>query len=256
MLLFIVVITFIVIAGGLTWFFLANNRGGKEPVSALWAAAGFGFLGIIGAALTESLLIPNHLINNPSEPLGVLLLASLGVGVIEESFKSLPLALFIYKKSYFNSHSDGVIYFALAGLGFGIPENILYTLQFGAGTGLTRIILTPLFHAATTGMVGFFLAKSKVNHKSLVVPGMALVGAMLIHGLYDFGLMSRNLLLTVMSLMITAGITTLLFVFFMLSREEDKDEGLDAVSANNFCRICGSPNPSHTVYCINCGQHA
>lgn len=256
MLLFIVVIIFILIAGGLTWFFLSHHSE-KEPVTALWTAAGLGLVGVVGAALIEGLVIPNHVISNPgSQPLGVLLLAALGVGVIEESLKFGPLALFIYKKNYFNQYSDGVIYFAIAGLGFGIPENILYSLQFGAGTGLTRIILTPLFHAATTGMVGFFLAKSKVEHKSLALPALALVGAMVAHGLYDFGLMSGRTVLVVMSLMITAGMTTLLFVLFMLSNEKDKDKGLSALSSNNFCKMCGFPNAAHTAYCMHCGQHA
>jgi protease PrsW len=257
MILFIIVIVFIAIAGGMTWFFLANDHGEKEPVGALWAAAGLGLLGAVGAAVAESHIIPPHLINHPGgQPLGLLLLAALSVGLIEESFKFLPLALFIYKKSYFNEHSDGVIYFALAGLGFGIPENILYSLQFGAGVGLARIIMTPLFHAATTGMVGYFLAKSKIEHRSLMIPAAALFGAMLLHGLYDFGLMSGNALLVIMSLMITAGVTTMLFVFFMLARETDKDAQPNSAQYSNFCRFCGYPNAGHSPYCTYCGQHA
>ncbi len=257
MLLFIIVIAFILIAAALTWFLLAHDRGEKEPVSALWAAAGFGLLGIIVAALAEHWVIPLRLVNSSGgQALGPILVAMLGVGFIEELCKFLPLAIFIYPKRYFNEHTDGIIYFVIAGLAFGVPENILYALQFGSGVGLGRIILTPLFHATTTSMVGYFLAKSKVEHQSLTKPALALVGAILLHGLYDFGLSSGNTFLIVMSLMITAGMTAVLFLLFMRASELDKAQGLAASGNNNFCQACGFPNPGHTLYCMHCGQHA
>jgi protease PrsW len=252
----IIVIAFIVIAGALTWFLLSHDRGEKEPISALWIAAGFGFLGAVMAGAIENFVIPIHLIDGSGQALGLVLVATLGVGCIEEACKFLPLAFFIYRKPYFNEHTDGIIYFVIAGLAFGVPENILYSLQFGAGVGLARIILTPLFHAATTSMVGYFLAKSKVEHQSLVKPALALVGAMLLHGFYDFGLSSKNGLLVVMSLMITIGMSAVLFLLFMRANERDRAQGLSAVGHNSFCRTCGYPNPDHKLYCTRCGQHA
>lgn len=257
MLLFFIVIAFILIAAALTWFLLAHDRGEKEPVSALWAAAGFGILGIIVAAPVEHWLIPIKLVNGSGgQALGAILVAMMGVGLIEELSKFLPLALFIYPKRYFNEHTDGIIYFVIAGLAFGVPENILYAMQFGDTVGLARIVLTPLFHATTTSMVGYFLAKSKVEHKPLTKPALALVGAILLHGLYDFGLSSGNSLLVILSLMITAGMTATLFLLFMRAGELDRAQGLAAAENSNFCQACGSPNPGHTLYCTQCGQHA
>ena len=40
-------------------YFSRNDRGSKEPASALWAAAGFGALALLIAAGIEGLLIPN-----------------------------------------------------------------------------------------------------------------------------------------------------------------------------------------------------
>src|SRR5665213_3617815 len=150
MLTFALIILFISIAIGMIYFMLKNDKGEKEPVFALWIAAGFGLGAAILAAVIEHLLIP---VNNlkSGAPLGAMLLSFLAVGLIEESLKFIPLAIFLWPKSYFNEHTDGIIYFAIAGLGFGLPENILYTTQYGAKAGIGRLILTPFFHAAITG---------------------------------------------------------------------------------------------------------
>jgi RsiW-degrading membrane proteinase PrsW (M82 family) len=257
--LLIVIFVFLLLGGGLLWFFVSRDRGQKEPIGALWLAAGFGFGGAILAGFLEFLLIPNSVLTNPlSHSSLVLLIAALSVGAIEEACKFIPLAFFLYRKPYFNEHTDGIIYFALVGLGFGIPENILYSLQFGAKTGLIRIILTPFFHSATTALVGYFLIKSKLDHKNLAVPALAFVVSMLLHGLYDFGLFdgSRLPLFTVLSLMITVGVTASLFILYNRATEDDQIDGLSSVGHNSFCRSCGAPNPAHNLYCSHCGKRA
>src|SRR3954452_12470435 len=129
-LLYLVLLTFVALSAGLAWYLIANDRGEREPIYALWVAAGFGVAGAFAAGLLEGWLVKDA--SYLAGESGLKLLgAALTVGVIEEICKFLPLAVWIYKKRYFNEHTDGVIYFALAGLGFGLPENILYTLQFG-----------------------------------------------------------------------------------------------------------------------------
>jgi RsiW-degrading membrane proteinase PrsW (M82 family) len=256
MTIFLTVIIFIILAISLAWYFISHDRGEKKPIGALWVAAGFGFLGAIVAAFAEYLIIPAATLK-PGASLGIaMVLGALAVGIIEEACKFLPLALFLYPKRYFNEHTDGVIYFAIAGLGFGVPENILYTFSYGAKVGLVRIILTPFFHAATTAMVGYYLAKNKLSNKSKWATVVPLVAAMLLHGLYDLGLMSGNGLLVVLSLMITAGMTVCLFLFYMRAGERDQAAGLAAVGHNSFCRSCGFPNPKHNLYCAHCGKRA
>jgi RsiW-degrading membrane proteinase PrsW (M82 family) len=255
MLLLVLLLVFIAIAIGLAWFLIAHDHGAKEPVAALWAAAGFGLAGGVMAALLESWLIPsNNLLQGT--PYGTLLLTSLAVGVIEEGCKFVPLAVALYKRPYFNEHTDGVIYFALAGLGFGLPENILYTLQFGAKTGMVRVVMTPFFHAATTGLVGYFLIKQKLARRSPFKVVLPLAGIMILHGLYDFGLSSGSSAYTAGSLIITLGLGVGLFMAFLRANELDQDKGLSVVGNNAFCRSCGYPNPQHHLYCVHCGKNA
>jgi RsiW-degrading membrane proteinase PrsW (M82 family) len=185
-----------------------------------------------------------------------ILVAATTVGVIEELCKFLPLAVFLYRKRYFNEHTDGIIYFALAGLGFGLPENILYTLQYGTQAGIGRIILTPFFHAAITALVGYFLIKGKLARKSLLSCILALVAAMLLHALYDFGLVSGRATFSLMSVGVTLSLSGALFVLFVRATERDQDRGLSAVGHNAYCRSCGAPNPRRHLYCTRCGKNA
>lgn len=255
MLIYLLIILFISLAVGIVIFMLKSDRGEKKPILDLWLAVGFGFIAAIAAAFIEKALIPLN-DTKVGAPLGTMLISFLGVGVIEETLKFLPLAIFIYSKKYFNEHTDGIIYFALAGLGFGLPENILYTMQYGASAGLGRLILTPFFHAAITSMVGYFLIKSKLNKKNPLTIWPILLMAIVLHGLYDFGLSSNNNLFIFISVTITLALTANFFNLFFRAQDKDEDMGLAAVGHNSYCRSCGYVNPEHYIYCTHCGKRA
>lgn len=231
--LFVLLLVFVGMAVGLAWFLVAHDRGEREPVAALWLAASFGLAGGVLAAFLESRLIASNNLS-PGTPYGTLLLTSLAVGFIEEACKFVPLALVLYKRPYFNEHTDGVIYFALAGLGFGLPENILYTLQFGTKAGLARVLMTPFFHAATTGLVGYFLIKRKLSGLSPFGVWLPLGVIMVLHGLYDFGLSSGSTAYAIGSLLITLGLSIGLFMAFLRAGKLDRDRGLSIAGHNAF----------------------
>jgi RsiW-degrading membrane proteinase PrsW (M82 family) len=255
MLIYALIVLFILLATGLVVFLLKNDKGEKEPVNALWLAAGFGLIGAILAAIIEKELIPlSHI--KAGAPIATMLFSFLGVGIIEEGLKFLPLAIFIYPKKYFNEHTDGIIYFAIAGLGFGLPENILYTLQYGAKAGLGRLILTPFFHAAITGMVGYALAKSKLAKKHPLSIWPIFLLAIVLHAIYDFGLSSGTDLFAFISITITLALSVNFLRLFFKAKDLDEDDGLAAVGHNNYCRSCGFINSHHHVYCTHCGQRA
>lgn len=251
----LILLVFILIVVGLTWFLLSRDRGSREPVGALWAAGGFGFLGLVIAILLEGKLLNLDAATN-SKHLGFILLTFLGVGFIEEIAKFAPLAVFIYKKPYFNEHTDGIIYFALSGLSFGLFENIGYTLGFGAKVGISRILLVPFFHAATTGIAGYYLAKAKVERKSWTICLLPLLVMALLHGVYDFGLSTAVAGFVLLSLALTLLVSVSLFLYYMRANELDKAMGLSAVGHNKFCRACGKANVNHTLYCEFCGKPA
>ena len=246
---------FIGLAAGLVWFLLSHDRGQKEPIDALWMAVGFGIAGALAAGFLEGhwLSTDNLLAGMPH---WTIFKTSMGIAVIEESCKFIPLAIYIYKKGYFNEHTDGVIYFALAGLGFGLPENILYTLQYGAKTGLLRLFLTPLFHAAATAAIGYYLINRKLSKKSVFGIIFPLLTVILLHGFYDFGLASDTVILNTASIIITLCMSAGIFLLFMLATDKDQELGISAVGHNKYCRSCGWSNPHHNLYCTHCGKNA
>jgi RsiW-degrading membrane proteinase PrsW (M82 family) len=255
MTLFLLLLVFIGIAVSLAWFLIAHDHGSDEPVGSLWLAAGFGFGGAIAAGVIEGLVVsPKNM--QPLTPVTTMGLTVLVIGIVEEVCKFLPLGIWLWRKKYFNEHTDGVIYFALAGLGFGLPENILYTLQFGSQAGIGRVILTPFFHAAITALVGYYFARRKMAGKKpwgIIVP---LTGAILLHAFYDFGLSSGKALWSVLAVSVTLGLSTSLFVIFARATQADQELGLSVVGHNAFCRTCGSPNPHRYLYCTACGKNA
>lgn len=253
--LFIVIVIFLTLAAGFALYLLKWDQGEREPIGALWKAFGLGVVGILIAGGLEQFVLKG----DPSMThmsMGGLAIVCLAIGVIEELAKSVPLIFLLYHKRFFNEHTDGVIYFALAGLGFGLPENILYTLQKGTGTGIGRIILTPLFHSATTAIIGYAMARVKIDHfpKSYLVK--AIIAAIVLHGLYDFGIFSKNSWLGLLSVAVTVALTVNLFVLFMRAKHLDEQQGLSVVGNNSFCRTCGCQNSKRNLYCVKCGNRA
>jgi len=255
--LLIIIGLFIAAAFFFVHYLIVKDRGHKEPIGALWGAFGFGVLGMVAALIIEPLVVSKSIVDQTAGlPLSQVAVGALLIGLIEESCKFIPLAFFIYHKRYFDEHTDGVLYFAIAGLGFGLPENIFYSLGYGAGVGVTRLVMTVLFHSATTALAGYYLARHKLDRTPLWTVVAALVTAMLLHALYDFGLMSRLTGLVLLSLAITFGLSVNLFVLLRRSSKADVLAGLSSEGNNAFCRHCGAPNPKHMLYCARCGNRA
>lgn len=255
MLLFVLLLFFVGLAAGLAWFLIGHDHGEKEPIGMLWVAVFLGLLGGVAASYLEQLFVNGQDLL-PGSPAHSMFGAMLLVGIIEEACKFAPLAILIFNKRYFNEHTDGIIYFALAGLGFGLPENILYTVQYGAQTGMTRAVLTPLFHAGITGIIGYFLIKCKLEGKSVyrIIP--ILLAAMGLHGLYDFGLTVGSNIFAALSVLITLCVSVALFALYVRATELDQDRGLSSIGHNSYCRSCGQANPKHHLYCTKCGKNA
>lgn len=259
--MYFVILAFIAIAGSLVWYLLGHDHGRRLPVEALWLACGFGVLAMVISALAEGRLIPPSFLHYPQAfSLSEHVRYFLTIGFIEEAAKFLPLAVFIYGRSYFREHVDGVIYFAICGLAFGLGENILYTVSYGTQVGLMRLLLTPFLHAATTAILGFYLINRKLRgrHSGWWLP-TALLAVPLLHAGYDFGIASSQPYLLMTALAITLALTQGLFLYFIEANARDRLVWQPAlarqyVPAARYCTACGQASNHQDNFCEACGH--
>lgn len=130
--------------------------------------------------------------------MSIFLYAVIGVALVEEYFKYLVLTKYIYNKPDFNEPMDGIVYGVTASMGFAFIENLIYVFlyaepDFAFTTAIIRIFSAIPAHALMGVIMGYYVGKakfSKYNEKRLLLKG--LLGAIILHGLYDYFLMSQK----------------------------------------------------------------
>lgn len=123
----------------------------------------------------------------------------LGVGVVEEGTKALPVYLFCYRRGV---HASPLMYAfigAVSGLAFGVAEAVNYSFLYAHGLVYGRIglgaymiaqflqlISLPLLHACWSAVVGYFIGLANLHRgpaRSLIAFEIGIAATL--HGLYD-----------------------------------------------------------------------
>jgi protease PrsW len=168
---------------------------------------------------------------------GTLFAYIISAPVVEESAKGLALLiLFFWKRKEFDNVTDGIMYAAMAGLGFAMTENALYYgRQFDAGglsasltLFMSRGVLAPYLHPMFTAMTGAGLGWAAQNSRGWMRWAAPLFGfctAVALHGTWNtlaiIGDSSNGLgFLKYACVSIPAMFVVLMLVFFSL-----RDEG-------------------------------
>lgn len=171
----------------------------QEPKDLLWKLALRGALSCLPAALLEGMLIP---VMSRFAPEGSLLNSFLQtflvVGVAEEGCKYFMLRRATWDNPNFNYRFDGIVYAVFVSLGFAALENVVYVLQYGPAVILSRGIFSIPGHCTFGIFMGLFYANSKqadlynsgLGHRRN--QWLAFFVPVLLHGYYDFCLMSGN----------------------------------------------------------------
>ena len=134
-----------------------------------------------------------------SNIIGQLLGFILGVGILEEVCKGIPVYLFLLNRGELKEPLSPAFYGAMSGLGFAIAEGAHYSLIYassvlGGNLGLSshvvlttvRFISLPLIHAIWAGIVGYFIGLAAINparKNPIIFIGVAI--SAVLHGLYD-----------------------------------------------------------------------
>ena len=119
--------------------------------------------------------------------------------IAEEFTKPLALSLKTVKKEI-DELEDGLIYGAVAGLGFSATENLLYGMSFlskGIIIFLILIIMRSiggcLLHASATAWTGYGYGKTVMKHTSLIRVLPYFIIAIFVHGFYNLLVSFENI---------------------------------------------------------------
>lgn len=123
----------------------------------------------------------------------------LGVGVLEETCKALPVYFFLLRPGKINDPFTSAFYGAMSGLGFAIAEGVGYSYRYAislamgeSGFGFyvlvntIRFVSLPLYHAIWAGIVGYFLGLAAINparKSSIIFIGLTI--SAVLHGCYN-----------------------------------------------------------------------
>ncbi|RKD92692.1 PrsW family glutamic-type intramembrane protease [Mangrovibacterium diazotrophicum] len=166
----------------------------KEPWQLLLKALALGAISVIPVLFVERFLM--GFIDLFSGYLRAFWNAFVVAAFTEELFKFIFLYLLIWKSRDFNEKFDGIVYAVFISLGFAGVENVMYVLNYGHGVGITRALTAVPAHFLFGVSMGYFfgMARFYADRRPAMIR-MALLVPMLLHGIYDFILMSQQQLL-------------------------------------------------------------
>ena len=153
--------------------------------------------------------------------------------IVEETSKAFILFVFFFaKRDEFDGVIDGIVYAALAALGFAMTENILYygRAALGGGDSLTATLIirgffAPFSHPLFTSLTGIGLGLSRQSTNivvKIVTPIVGLLMAIFMHSMWNGSAVFGGgavFVLTYILVMIPAFLIMLVVITFALRRE-------------------------------------
>jgi RsiW-degrading membrane proteinase PrsW (M82 family) len=181
-----------------SWFIYWLDRYEKEPKLLLFATFFWGgFIAIIGAVIASIVMDVGISAVLNDAALANFASGSLTAPVTEEFWKGLAVLLvFLLFRKEFDSILDGIVYGAIAGLGFAATENVLYFISaFAEGGWGGMFTLSFLrvgifawghpFYTAFTG-IGFAVARTHKNiGVKIIAPLVGYICAVLGHSFHN-----------------------------------------------------------------------
>ena len=125
----------------------------------------------------------------------------LGIALIEEYVKYLPVKFLIIKRPDFDEPVDGMVYMMTAALGFAALENMLFIFPLfresafaGLEVAANRFLGANLLHALSSGIVGFFLARTWFHPHRHHFIALGIILAALLHTGFNYLILVRETL--------------------------------------------------------------
>lgn len=158
-----------------------------EPKSLVLKVAFVGALTSIPVLLTVFAI--NHFFDAPTEPvMRAAWSAFVEAAIPEEFFKLLAVLWVVYRHPAFDEPFDGVVYGAVASLGFATLENALYVSEGGYGVAIARALTAVPMHAFCGVIMGYSIGYARFSRGASGIASWvgALFWPILYHGVYDW----------------------------------------------------------------------
>ena len=151
-----------------------------------------GILGVLGASVLESLVLP--VASNPTQ--GLSLGGAMAVGLIEEGCK-IAVVAFLARRMIHTSQMDGLLLGGAVGMGFAALESTGYAftalllshghISASIAATVIRGLFAPFGHGVWTGILGAVLFQQSVPYRFRITGPVILtyLFVSILHGLWD-----------------------------------------------------------------------
>jgi RsiW-degrading membrane proteinase PrsW (M82 family) len=176
----------------LVWYFHARDLN-REPAKVVWATFGLGVAIVVPVLLCAWPLA--SLLRGVGDPaLRGVLDAILTAAIPEEAWKLVVVLGFSARHKEFDEPMDGIVYGAIASLGFATLENVLYVAGGGLGIAVLRALTAVPGHAFMGAIMGWFVARAKFGDPAERGTNLLLayVVPMGLHAAYDAPLLAMQ----------------------------------------------------------------
>lgn len=165
----------------------------KEPIGILLKGFFMGAILVFPCGIFESLIAPLYV--STEVYTSALWNGFMVAGLIEESMKLLFVMVLFWTDKNFNEKFDGIVYAVFVSLGFAALENVFYVFDGGMGVGIARAFTAVPAHALFGIVMGSYIGLARFDHqRKNRYLWLAFLYPWLFHGLYDFLLMTGNIL--------------------------------------------------------------
>ena len=180
-------------------FIYKKDRVDKEPMGLLLSLALLGAVAGLPAALLETVgeNIVSRFADPDYEPVRFAALnCFLVVALAEEGCKFLMMRFKTWRNPEFNCTFDGIVYAVFVSLGFAALENVKYAFTYGPSVLGSRAIFSIPGHATFAVFMGLYYSRAKREEcygrfsQCRSYMNMSMLVPVLLHGFYDFCLLS------------------------------------------------------------------
>lgn len=237
------------------WLICTRDKYRPEPRNLVIRTFLFGVVIAIPVGLIEFILYPNPIGSTSGQPINISTAAYISfivAGLTEEIGKYAIVRYTIYKSPYFDEPMDGIIYASAAALGFASLENVGYLLSYGWEVILVRGPFSTLAHVLFSAIWGYLLGKQKFQQKTgntLVISG--LIGAIILHGAFDFLLLSQKGFELVALLLFIFAAALFIYLIHLANKHSPYKDMVALLLVR--CAACGHKSGYFANFCNRCG---